>query len=57
MEYPFAVEKQQNRTIFSMNSVFNRGLSIIETALQFSAYGKWKMDVFLNKIRFKFGDW
>ena len=29
----------------------------IQTTLQFSAYGKWTMDLFLNKIRLKFGKW
>ena len=38
-----------------MKSVFNRNFWKIQTALQNSAYGKWKMDLFLNKIRFKFG--
>ena len=36
-----------------MKPVFNSGLLKIQTALQYSAYGKWKMDVFLNKIYFK----
>ena len=40
-----------------MKSAFNSGLLKIETTLQYSAYGKWKIDLFLNKIRFKFGDW
>ena len=40
-----------------MKSAFNSSLLKIETALKYSAYGKWKIDLFLNKIRFKFGDW
>ena len=55
-DYPFAVGKLQNWTIFSMKSVFNSGLLKIQTALQHSAYSKWRMDLFLNKIRFKFGN-
>ena len=55
-DYPFAVEKLQNWMIFSMKSIFNSGLQKIQAALKYSAYGKWKMDLFLNKIRFKFGN-
>jgi len=40
-----------------MKSVFHSGFLKIQTALQYSAYGKWKVDLFLNKIRFKFGKW
>ena len=39
-----------------MKSVFNSGLLKIQTALQDSQYGKWKMNLFFNKIRFKFGN-
>ena len=55
-DYPFPLEKLHNWTIFSMKSVFNSGLLKIQIAFQYSAYGKWKMDLFLNKIRFKFGN-
>ena len=50
------VEKLENWTAFSMKSVFNSAFLKIKIALQYSAYGKWKMDLFLNKIRFKFGN-
>ena len=33
-----------------------RHLLKIQNAFQYSAYSKWTMDLFLNKIRFKFGN-
>lgn len=56
-DYPFTAEKLQTRTIFSMKAIFNSDLLKIQTTLQYLACGKWTMDLFLKKIRFKFGDW
>jgi len=40
MDHLFAVKELQNQTIFCMKSVFNGGFLKIQTALQYSAYGK-----------------
>ena len=53
-DYPFELENTAKTGFFSMESIFERDFLKIYTASRKPTHGKWKMDLFSNRIRFRF---
>ena len=52
--YPFELENIVKTAFASMESIFERDFLKVYTAFEKSTRGKWKMDLFSNRLHFKF---
>ena len=52
--YPFELENTVKTAFVSMQSIFERDFLKIYTAFEKPTSGKWKMDLFSNRLRFNF---
>ena len=50
--YPFGLENTVKTAFVSMESIFERDFLKINTAFEKSTHGKWKMDLFSNRLGF-----
>jgi len=53
-DYPFTLENARKTGLFRSEATFNSDFLETYTAFQISTRGKWKIDLFLNRIRLIF---
>ena len=53
-DYPFTLENSQKTGLFCLEATFNSDFLETYTDFQISTHGKWKIDLFLNRIRLNF---
>jgi len=53
-DYPFTLENSQKTGLSCMEATFNSDLLETFTDFQISTHGKWKIDLFLNRISLNF---
>ena len=56
-DYPFTLENAKKTGLFRMEATFNSDFLETNTDFQISTHGKWKIDLFLNRIRLNFENW